>query len=143
MAIIGHPYLGWAGKIFRAATGGDGSTVTTANGKTFFYNNVWLADLLNESWTWVVDHINGLHLRGCRIPAVSIRIGRVTPLDSDAQRDAAGEIGEHSDHLLRNWEYSDRLLPSAWMRCRALIVGSAAVQMSALFIPPYTESGSV
>ncbi|KAJ7350896.1 hypothetical protein DFH08DRAFT_806872 [Mycena albidolilacea] len=99
-----YPLVPWLGGEDLAATGGDRSTVTTANGKTFFYNNVfggyWLADLLNESWTWVVDHINGLHLgswwgghRASRIPTVSVRIGQVTPLDSDAQRDAAGEIG--------------------------------------------------
>ncbi|KAJ7692238.1 glycoside hydrolase superfamily [Mycena rosella] len=67
-----------------AVTGGDGSTVTTANGDTFMYNNsfggYWLADPqnpfasgaranswtppLNESWTWGVDRVYGVNLGG-------------------------------------------------------------------------------
>ncbi|KAJ7692426.1 glycoside hydrolase superfamily [Mycena rosella] len=67
-----------------AVTGGDGSTVTTANGDTFVYNNsfggYWLADpenpfasgarpnswtpALNESWTWGVDRVYGVNLGG-------------------------------------------------------------------------------
>ncbi|KAJ6502722.1 glycoside hydrolase [Mycena vitilis] len=70
--------------IVGAVTGGDGSTVITANGDSFVYNNsfggYWLADpenpfasgaranswtpALNESWTWGVDHINGVNLGG-------------------------------------------------------------------------------
>ncbi|KAF7328260.1 Glycoside hydrolase family 5 protein [Mycena venus] len=75
---------GGGGKIVGAVTGGDGSTVTTANGETFVYNNsfggYWLADsenpfasgakpnswtpALNETWTWGVDHIYGVNLGG-------------------------------------------------------------------------------
>ncbi|KAJ7185898.1 glycoside hydrolase [Mycena filopes] len=67
-----------------AVTGGDGSTVTTADGDTFVYNNAfggyWLADpsnpfasgakpnswtpALNESWTWGVDRVYGVNLGG-------------------------------------------------------------------------------
>ncbi|KAJ7487059.1 glycoside hydrolase family 5 protein [Mycena latifolia] len=70
--------------IVGAVTGGDGSTVTTASGETFIYNNsfggYWLADpenpfasgaranswtpALNESWTWGVDHVYGVNLGG-------------------------------------------------------------------------------
>ncbi|KAJ7662453.1 glycoside hydrolase superfamily [Mycena rosella] len=67
-----------------AVTGGDGSTVITAAGESFVYNNsfggYWLADAqnpfasgaranswtpaLNESWTWGVDHVYGVNLGG-------------------------------------------------------------------------------
>ncbi|KAJ7495565.1 glycoside hydrolase family 5 protein [Mycena latifolia] len=70
--------------IVGAVTGGDGSTVTTASGETFTYNNsfggYWLADpenpfasgaranswtpALNESWTWGLDHVYGVNLGG-------------------------------------------------------------------------------
>ncbi|KAJ7877774.1 glycoside hydrolase family 5 protein [Mycena leptocephala] len=70
--------------IVGAVTGGDGSTVVTANGDSFTYTNpfggYWLADpenpfasgarpnswtpALNESWTWGVDHVNGVNLGG-------------------------------------------------------------------------------
>ncbi|KAJ7017163.1 glycoside hydrolase family 5 protein [Mycena alexandri] len=67
-----------------AVIGGDGSTVVTADGDTFIYNNpfggYWIADpdnpfasgarpnswtpALNESWTWGVDRIHGVNLGG-------------------------------------------------------------------------------
>ncbi|KAF7359593.1 Glycoside hydrolase family 5 protein [Mycena venus] len=81
-----------------AVSGGDGSTVTTANGETFVYNNsfggYWLADpanpfltgakpnswtpALNETWTWGVDRIYGVNLGGWFVlePSVSARAWR-------------------------------------------------------------------
>jgi len=67
-----------------AKTGGDGSTVTLANGTTFIYNNsfggYWVEDPdnpwnndarpnswtppLNTSWTWGVDRVYGVNLGG-------------------------------------------------------------------------------
>ncbi|KAF7310457.1 Glycoside hydrolase family 5 protein [Mycena chlorophos] len=66
-----------------ATTGTDGSTVITDSGDTFVYSNsfggYWLADpgnptaggranswtpLLNETWTWGVDRVNGVNLGG-------------------------------------------------------------------------------
>ncbi|KAF8178886.1 glycoside hydrolase superfamily [Mycena galopus ATCC 62051] len=67
-----------------AVTGGDGSTVITADGSSFIYNNsfggYWVADpqdpfnngarpnswtpALNETWTWGVDHVYGVNLGG-------------------------------------------------------------------------------
>ncbi|KAJ7752654.1 glycoside hydrolase family 5 protein [Mycena metata] len=72
------------GGVVAAITGGDGSTVTTANGTTFVYRNAfggyWIADpsnpfasgarpnswtpALNETWTWGVDRVNGVNLGG-------------------------------------------------------------------------------
>ncbi|KAI0764318.1 glycoside hydrolase [Trametes elegans] len=65
-------------------TGGDGSTVTMEDGKTFVYKNqfggFWVSDpenpfdnsarpnswtpALNETWTWGTDHINGVNIGG-------------------------------------------------------------------------------
>ncbi|KAF7367193.1 Glycoside hydrolase family 5 protein [Mycena sanguinolenta] len=70
--------------IVGAVTGGDGSTVTMANGQSFIYNNsfggYWVEDpqdpfnsgakpnswtpALNETWTWGVNRINGVNLGG-------------------------------------------------------------------------------
>ncbi|KAJ6528287.1 glycoside hydrolase family 5 protein [Mycena vulgaris] len=67
-----------------AVTGGDGSTVVTASGASFVYNNsfggYWMADAadpflsgaranswspaLNESWDWASDRIYGVNLGG-------------------------------------------------------------------------------
>ncbi|KAJ7639059.1 glycoside hydrolase family 5 protein [Roridomyces roridus] len=67
-----------------ATTGGDGSTITTANGTQFIYNNpfggIWVSDpanpfnndarpnswtpALNTSWTWGVDRVYGVNLGG-------------------------------------------------------------------------------
>ncbi|KAJ7212469.1 glycoside hydrolase superfamily [Mycena haematopus] len=75
---------GGAAPIVGAVRGGDGSTVITANGDSFIYNNsfggYWVADpqdpfasgakpnswtpALNETWTWGVDRINGVNLGG-------------------------------------------------------------------------------
>lgn len=67
-----------------ATWGGDGSTVTKADGTTFVYHNsfggIWVADpenpfnnsakpnswtpALSEKWTWGVDRVNGVNLGG-------------------------------------------------------------------------------
>ncbi|KAJ7878341.1 hypothetical protein B0H14DRAFT_2567304 [Mycena olivaceomarginata] len=152
--------------IVRAATGGDGSTVTTANGKTFFYNNVFGGYLMRRGTLQanLGEHSDRLF----RIPTVSVRIGQVTLLDSDAQRDAAGEIGEYSDceffffatslrgvtrfgfafisgvdhYTITPLTLTITTLANRTHGCDVghCIVSNAAVQMSALFIPPYSGS---
>ncbi|KAF7366076.1 Glycoside hydrolase family 5 protein [Mycena venus] len=86
-------------------TGGNGSTVTTANGDSFTYINpfggYWLEDLenpfasgakpnnwtpaLNETWTWGVDRIYGVNLGGWFVlePFIAPALFQAYPSASD------------------------------------------------------------
>ncbi|KAJ7118502.1 glycoside hydrolase family 5 protein [Mycena crocata] len=91
--------------IVGAVTGGDGSTVVTANGESFTYKNpyggYWLADAadpfatgarpnnwtppLNESWTWGRDHVYGVNLGGWFVlePFISPALFQAYPAAQD------------------------------------------------------------